>query len=328
MKKLTPVLILILIVGVVSVSGCISILDSDDNTTVTDNITADGIEVQDSDENLEASVVTHFNNSGNIIVSSEENSEKIRNTSSDIDESKKQEPKFSKEEIEEKVVKILELSDPYLNFTANATLYYQEDGTPFYLVDFYDDYGWYGFFEINALTGPIGNDEDGYSVDGGAVRGETGDEPRPINGIMPKLSQNDAREILEKELNSKYSIDNLVLPLVTGFIKDNNPYYNVSIESYDEDSVSTENLGYAIIDANSGEIISINLKEEAKTSENTDNSEKIYSVDEAGDYIDIVYKGKEVSVRENYPYYSPQNDKVYYSQEEEVEDLYNENIGD
>ena len=51
-------------------------------------------------------------------------------------------------------------------------------------------------------------------------------------------------------------------------------------------------------------------------------SEKIYSVDEAGDFVDIVYKGKKVSVRENYPYYSPQNDKIYYSAEEEAEDLY------
>jgi hypothetical protein len=72
------------------------------------------------------------------------------------------------------------------------------------------------------------------------------------------------------------------------------------------------------MDALSGEIISMNITEIIK---NNSKNQKIYSVDEAGDFIDIVYKGKEVSVRENYPYYSPQNDKVYYSQEEEAEDL-------
>ena len=49
---------------------------------------------------------------------------------------------------------------------------------------------------------------------------------------------------------------------------------------------------------------------------------KVYQVDEAGDYIEGTYKGITVYVRENYPYYNPQNDTIYYSKEEEAEDLY------
>lgn len=52
------------------------------------------------------------------------------------------------------------------------------------------------------------------------------------------------------------------------------------------------------------------------------NTRKVYQMDEAGDYIETTYKGITVYVRENYPYYNPQNDKIYYSEEEEAEDLY------
>lgn len=56
--------------------------------------------------------------------------------------------------------------------------------------------------------------------------------------------------------------------------------------------------------------------------ENSGETMKIYQINEAGDYIETVYKGITVYVRENYPYYNPQNDKIYYTKEEESEDLY------
>lgn len=56
--------------------------------------------------------------------------------------------------------------------------------------------------------------------------------------------------------------------------------------------------------------------------ESSGETQKIYPFDEAGDYIETTYKGITVYVRENYPYYNPQNDKIYYSKEEEAEDLY------
>lgn len=56
--------------------------------------------------------------------------------------------------------------------------------------------------------------------------------------------------------------------------------------------------------------------------ENSGKTHKVYQVDEAGDYVEEVYKGITVYVRENYPYYNPQNDKIYYSKEEEAEELY------
>lgn len=56
--------------------------------------------------------------------------------------------------------------------------------------------------------------------------------------------------------------------------------------------------------------------------DNAGKTQKIYQMDEAGDYVETTYKGITVYVRENYPYYNPQNDKIYYSKEEEAEDLY------
>lgn len=58
------------------------------------------------------------------------------------------------------------------------------------------------------------------------------------------------------------------------------------------------------------------------STENSGETQKIYQMDEAGDYVETTYKGITVYVRENYPYYNPQNDKIYYSKDEEAEDLY------
>ncbi len=58
------------------------------------------------------------------------------------------------------------------------------------------------------------------------------------------------------------------------------------------------------------------------SSENSGETQKIYQINEAGDYVETTYKGITVYVRENYPYYNPQNDKIYYTKEEESEDLY------
>ena len=54
----------------------------------------------------------------------------------------------------------------------------------------------------------------------------------------------------------------------------------------------------------------------------TGETHKVYQSDEAGDYIETTYNGITVYVRENYPYYNPQNDKIYYSKEEEAQELY------
>ncbi|MBO7719601.1 MAG: hypothetical protein J6S29_05565 [Methanosphaera sp.] len=56
--------------------------------------------------------------------------------------------------------------------------------------------------------------------------------------------------------------------------------------------------------------------------ENSGKTHKVYQADEAGDYVEETYKGITVYVREKYPYYNPQNDKIYYSKEEEAEELY------
>ena len=58
------------------------------------------------------------------------------------------------------------------------------------------------------------------------------------------------------------------------------------------------------------------------SNDNSGETAKIYQTEEAGDYVETTYKGITVYVRENYPYYNPQNDKIYYSKEEEAEDLY------
>lgn len=309
--KLTPILILILIIGVVSISGCISIVEPENDTqSINNNQTNPN---QNNQTNIH---VQNINKSGNIIITTPDNATKTKNKIKDVKNQTTQTPKISKEDIEKEVVRIMKLNEKHLNFTANATLTNKDDGTPYYIVDVYDDYGWFGYFEIDANNGPKGNDKDGYSFDGGAVRGETGDEPTPIDGVMPKLSYNDARKVMDKELENNYSLHDQEYE-IKGFLKDNLPYYNITIEEIGEDNTQ-KTIGTAILDANTGEIISINLKND-DVKKNT--TQKVYSVDEAGAYVDITYKGKKVSVRENYPYYSPQNDKIYYSQQEEAEDL-------
>lgn len=77
-----------------------------------------------------------------------------------------------------------------------------------------------------------------------------------------------------------------------------------------------------IIENFNNTIIAVSSVHNMSSQENSGETQKIYQMDEAGDYIETVYKGITVYVRENYPYYNPQNDKIYYSQEEESEDLY------
>lgn len=316
MKKFTPIIILILTIAVVSVSGCIHTVDSNDNSTITD------IALQNDNNDVNETDVTKVNKTGNIQTSNQSASDKIKNNR----EKEGKEPKISQSDIEKEIVRIMKLDNPKINYTAKATLTYI-DKKPVYLVDVSDDFGWCAYFEVDGDNGPSGNDEEGYSFLGGAVRGETGDEPVPIDTVMPKLSENDARDIMNKELKNNYSIEEITYK-ISGYLNDSTPYYNISIEKYTQNSDKTENLGIAYMNANTGEIIYCNItEEESADTNNTSNDTKIYSVDEAGAYVDIVYKGKTVSVRENYPYYSPQDDKVFYSQEEEAEWLYNDPRG-
>ncbi len=331
MKKLTAILMLLIVVGVVSVSGCISVVDSDSNGSILDSVNLGDNATDANTVSTQDDVIDKVNNSGNIVIGNQSSSNKIKESSKNGLNNRT--PKISKDEIEKEVVRILKLGDSYLNYTANATLTYLEDGTPLYVVDVYDDYGWYGVFEVNGDKGPVGNDKDGYGFDGGAVRGETGDEPTPIKGVMPKLSVNQARSIMDMELKNNYSIENAYYN-VTGYLEDGTPYYNITIEQSDENTHEATPIGNATMNANTGEIVAINVTSDKNDSTNRSdsnddsNNQKIYSVNEAGNYVDMVYNGKKVAVRENYPYYSPQNDKVFYSQEEEARWLSEYDIGD
>ena len=69
-------------------------------------------------------------------------------------------------------------------------------------------------------------------------------------------------------------------------------------------------------------LISTSSVHNLTSKDNSGETQKIYQIDEAGEYIETVYKGITVYVRENYPYYNPQNDKIYYTKEEEAEDLF------
>lgn len=262
MKKITPFLILILIVGVVSISGCIHYVGSEDNQTVTDDLLNDGssnVQITPNDTNteksVESTVVEKVNKSGNIKTGNQSNSNTLK-------ENRKNNPtntvpKISKEDMEKEIIRIMKQNDPYLNYTANATLTYIEE-KPIYLVDVYDDYGWYGYFEVDGNNGPSGNDNEGYSFLGGAVRGETGSEATPIQGVMPKISINDARDIMNKEL-SNHNIENTTYN-ISGYLNGSIPHYNISIENYNESSQENNIIGTAYMNANTGEIIYLNLE--------------------------------------------------------------------
>lgn len=334
MNKYTPILIILLIIGVVSVSGCIHYVDGENIPSITD-ITGDdnpvdilqGDNPSDSDtknteKNVNTTVIVKVNKTGNIKTANESASKTIKEKHQSNSTTQ---PKISKEEIEKQVINILNSENTHNNFKTETTLIYIEN-KPVYIVDIYDDKGWYGYLEVDADNGPIGNDKEGYSFNGGAFRDDANDEgtTKTTNNTSNEtkenslnttevtlLPENEIKDLMDNELERNYSIKNPDYKINT-FSENNTEFYNVTIEALNESSNKTIK-GNATINAVTGDIISINIK---------DAGEKIYSVDEAGDYVDIVYKGVKVSVRENYPYYSPQNDKVYYSAEEEAEDLY------
>lgn len=305
MKKITPILILILIVGVVSISGCIHYVGPEDNQTVTDDLLNDGssnVQINPNDTNTEKSVkptvIEKVNKSGNIKTGNQSNSntlkENRKNNPTNIV------PKISKEDMEKEIIRIMKLNDPYLNYTANATLTYIEE-KPVYLVDVYDDYGWCGYFEVDGNNGPSGNDNEGYSFLGGAVRGETGSEATPIQGVMPKLSINDARDIINKEL-SNHNIENATYN-ISGYLNGSIPHYNISIEKYNESSQENNIISTAYINANTGEIIYLNLEVDdiEKNSSNVENitntsdindNQKGNSSSETGNNIENESNGK------------------------------------
>lgn len=205
MKKFTPILILILIVGVISVSGCISVVDPDNNITIA-NSDSGILQNQSSDTQIDNNTDNKNNNTDN-------------NNTDDVNK----------------------------------------------------------------------------------------------NESKSKISEDDAKNIMNEKLKDKFSITNIKYTF-TNITENNVTIYNISIEESSDNGSST-NIASALMNADTGEIINLTLK-------NDTNTTKVYSADEAGAYVDIIYKGERVSVRENYPYYSPQNDKIYYSQQEEAEDLY------
>lgn len=333
MNKYTPILIILLIIGVISVSGCIHYVDGENTPSITDiagndnpvdilqGNTPSNSDTKDSENNVN-SVIVKVNKTGNIKIANESTSKTIKEKHKSNGATQ---PKISKEEIEKQVINILKSENNYNDFTTETTLIYIEN-KPIYIIDIYDDKGWYGYLEVDANNGPIGNDQLGYSFNGGAFRDEVNDEgtSKTTNNTSNEteknslnttevtlLPENEIKDIMDNELERNYSIKDPNYNIKT-FSENNTEFYNITIEALNESS--NKNItGNATINAVTGDIISLNIAEV---------DEKIYSVDEAGDFVDIIYKGKAVSVRENYPYYSPQNDKVYYSREEEAEDLY------
>lgn len=144
-------------------------------------------------------------------------------------------------------------------------------------------------------------------------------EEKNTTPATPKITTDQAKELMNNELKTNYSIENAEYNMTT-YLNDSTPHYNITV--YTDNGYEKDNVGTAYMNADSGEIIYINITVKNESTTTTNSSQKIYSVDEAGAFVDIIYKGQHVSVRENYPYYSPQNDKIYYSQQEEAEDLY------
>lgn len=334
MNKFTPILILLLIIGVVSVSGCIHYVDGGDTPSISDvagnNNPIDILEgnnpsnsdTKNVEKNVKNATIVKINKTGNIKIANESSSKTIKEKHQSTNTTQ---PKIPKADIEKQVINILKSENPNTDFTTETTLVYIEN-KPIYIIDIYDNQGWYGYLEVDADNGPIGNDLEGYSFNGGAFRDEVNDERTTKNTTNTSneteknslniteenlLQENEIKDIMDNELERNYSIKNPDYNIHT-FSENETEFYRIKINALNESS--NKNItGNATINAVTGEIISLDI---------TEVDEKIYSVDEAGAYVDIVYKGKEVSVRENYPYYSPQNDKIYYSAEEEAEDLY------
>ena len=147
-------------VGLIEVDGVCAAFAAVDAASKAGNITVESIErtrqgcnvcikVKGDVSSVKASMeaAEKVNKSGNIQTGNQ-------STSNTVKEDRKNNPtnvlpKISKEDMENEIVRIMKLNDPYLNFTANANLTYLEE-KPVYIVDVYDDYGWYGYFEVDG----------------------------------------------------------------------------------------------------------------------------------------------------------------------------------
>lgn len=253
------ILTILLIIATIGISGCITPTDNNNtgNTTINN--------INNTQNNQIVIVKTEkINNSGKIIKTNKANATKIKENKK-INKTASREPKISKEDIEKEIVRIMKLENPNINFTAKVyTITYLEDQTPVYIVDVYDDQGWYGYFEVNGDKGPNGNDKDGYTFLGGAVRDEV--SPNETNGVTPKITHNQAQEIIQKELKEKHNITDVSCN-INETQENNTLIYNINITKFNTTSNKEETIANATMNANTGEIISLNIIKKAETPE-------------------------------------------------------------
>ena len=163
----------------------------------------------------------------------------------------------------------MKLENPKVNFTAKVyALTYDAKGNPIYIIDIFDDKGWYGYLEVDANKGPSGNDNDGYSFLGGAMRDEIQDNStsQPTQQTS-KINTSNATEIMNKELSTNHSIQNAVYEFKEMTIN-NEAYYNITISQLNGNNEKTV-IGYAQMNAITGEITSINILKTETNSTNT-----------------------------------------------------------
>ena len=275
MNKYTPILILLVIVGVVSVSGCIHYVDGGDTpfSDITGNDNPIDILQQDTpsnsdtktiENNVKNTVIVKVNKTGNIKIANESTSKAIKEKHQSTSTAQ---PKISKEDIEEQVIDIIKSENPNKDFNTETTLIYIEN-KPIYIIDIYDDQGWYGYLEVDADNGPTGNDLEGYSFNGGAFRDEVNDEgttkttnntsnetkENSLNSTeVTLLTENEIKDLVDNELERNYSIENADYNMYN-FNENNTEFYNVTIKALNESS--NKNItGNATINAETGDII-------------------------------------------------------------------------
>ena len=258
--KISAMLVsILLVVAVVGISGCIS----SDNTTASGN-------AMDLDLNDTGSVVSV--DSGDDVHKKQEANMKSKKDNGD-------KPRISEEDV------INKLKEKYSNEDVNYSfkvvkLVYDDDKSPIYIVDVYNESGIIGYYGIDAVNGSVVegafNDEvhvnddktqNDTSQDNNTNDNSTNDSSEASVNASHKLSEDDAKRLVKEKLDKEYNITSNTFKVSESSVN--------STSAYDVEVLSDESgelLAKVCVRRDSGDVLSLNISSANTSIDVSDNS--------------------------------------------------------
>ena len=250
---------ILLVVAVVGIYGCIT----SDNTTASGN-------AMNLDLNDTGSVVSV--DSGDDVHKKQEANMKSKKDNGD-------KPRISEEDVINKLKE--KYSDEDANYSFKVVkLVYDDDESPIYIVDVYNESGIIGYYGIDAVNGSVVegafkdevhvNDDktENDTVEDNSTDGNsTNDSSEAGVNASHKLSEDDAKRIVKDKLGKEYNISSSTFRVSESSVN--------SISAYDVEVLSDESgevLAKACVRMDSGEVLSLNVSSTGSSVEVSDNS--------------------------------------------------------